>query len=196
MKTKIKHHSARSGSRGILACFSIVLLTGLGLASSRAEDVTAVAPVAPGAPMLSHADKHFMQTAAMASAHELALSQVAADHAASPDVKGFAQDMITAHRQLNGDLQALAGRQSIDITASVKKGEDDGVSSLAEKSGRDFDRAYIKEMVAGHTAAVSLFQKETTAGKDAEVVALATQYLPIVSEHLQHATTLQRSLDQ
>ena len=125
-----------------------------------------------------------------------ALSQLAADHASSADVKSFAQDMVTAHQQLNNDIQTLAGQKNVDISKAVEKGQKDDVDGLAKKTGADFDKAYIRKMVKGHEEAVSLFKKESEDGKDADVTALAGKYLPIVSDHLQHAKTLKQSVDQ
>jgi len=52
----------------------------------------------------------------------------------------------------------------------------------------------MKKMVKGHEEAVALFKKESTEGKDSDVMALATKYLPTVSSHLDHAKTLKESV--
>jgi len=132
----------------------------------------------------------------MASENEVALSQLAADHAAGADVKSLAQMMITDHQRLNADLQMLASRKNVDISKPIQKGQTEGVDSLAKYSGADFDKAYVKAMVEAHKGAVALFQKESTDGKDPEVTALAAKYLPVLSEHLQHALAAEATLDK
>src|SRR5580658_6072618 len=92
--------------RRILCSFAVALLFGISVGSIRAQDTTSAA--ASGDQPLSHSDKHFIMKAAMASTNEVALSQLAVDHAASPDVKSLAQMMITDHQRLNAELQALA----------------------------------------------------------------------------------------
>jgi len=215
MTNRINHQ--RSKSNRILACFATVLIATLGLASSQAQNATTPpastdttttttttatndqnSSSTPPAneQTLSHADRHFIMKAAMASSNELALSQLAADHASNPQVKSFAQDMITAHQQLNSDLQTLAGQKNVDITKPVEKGQKDEVDSLSKKMGQDFDHAYVKQMVKGHEEAVSLFKKESEDGKDPDVTALANKYLSVVSDHLQHAKTLKQTIEQ
>ncbi len=187
MKTKFHHYSPRP--RLFLAGFALALLAGLGSVTSRAEDTTTSDSKTP------HGTRHFIMKAAMASNNEVALSQLAADHAASADVKSFAQDMITAHQQLNNDLQALATQKNVDITKAVAKGQKEDVESLSKKSGADFDKAYLKHMVKGHEEAASLFKKEANEGKDADVQALAAKYLPVINQHLEHAKLLKKSVE-
>jgi putative membrane protein len=194
MKIKTKLQSPRSNSRRMLGCLATALLVSLGIATSRAQDSNPTAP-ATGNQSLAHIDKHFIMKAAMASSNEVALSQLAADRAASADVKSLAQMMITDHTQLNSDLQALATQKNVDISKAVQKGQTDGVDSLAKESGADFDKAYAKKMVSAHKDAVSLFKKESTHGKDPDVVALAGKYLPTLQQHLEHAESVKQTVD-
>jgi putative membrane protein len=171
----------------------MALLLSLTVASSRAQDTS---PAASSSDQkLAHVDKKFMMKAAMASTNEVALSQLAADHAASADVKAFAQMMISDHGQANSELQALASQKNVDISKAVQKGQTDDVDSLAKNSGQDFDKAYAKKMVSAHDDAVSLFQKESTDGKDPDVVAFAAKYLPTLTMHDQHAKSLKETVD-
>lgn len=139
---------------------------------------------------LSHADKKFIENAAEANAHELALSQLAADKATNPDVRAFAQKMVTDHQQLASDLADLAVRKGVKIDEEVRDGQEKDVKSFTNKSGNEFDREYAKKMVKGHKDALELFQKAATDCKDPEVVALASKYLPIITEHNEHARML------
>jgi putative membrane protein len=199
MNNKTNCYSTHSKSSRIIAALGVALLTGLCVGSSRAQDTsTATASSATTASTdqstLSHGDRRFLMKASWASANEVALSQLAVDHASSADVKSFAQEMVMAHTKLNNDLQALATQKNVDTSKAVEKGQKDDVDSLAAKSGADFDKEYVKMMVKGHEGAVSLFTKESTDGKDADVTALAAKYLPIVTDHLQHAKMIGQSV--
>jgi putative membrane protein len=187
------HHDISKPVR-ILCCLAAAVLAGLGVGSIQAQD--AAPTTGSGDQQLSHADKHFILKAAMASENEVALSQLAADHAASAEVKSLAQMMIADHLRLNADLQALATQKNVDISKHFQKGQTEGVDSLAQYSGADFDKAYAKIMVDAHKGAVALFTKESTDGKDPDVTALAAKYLPVLSEHLQHAIAAEQALNQ
>ena len=145
---------------------------------------------------LSHHDKAFIEKVARGSTNEVALAQLAADHAASADVKAFAQQMITDHTQANNDLMALASQKGVDITKEVEKGQKDDVESLSAKTGMDFDKAYMKKMVHSHEETVKAFKKESEDGKDGDVVAFANKYLPIISGHCDKAKALKMAVDQ
>ncbi len=145
---------------------------------------------------LPHSDKGFMKKVARASTNEVALSQLADSHAMSPDVKSFAQMMITDHTKANTDLSALAASKGIDITKAVDKGNTDDVSSLSEKTGAEFDKAYAKKMYSAHEDAVKLFKKEAADGKDPDVVTFANKYVDTLGMHLEHAKVLRDSLKQ
>jgi putative membrane protein len=199
--TPCTHPDIASLSRKILG--SIVLAATLspalmaqGLTPTLTPTPTSLSESANESDSLHHSGKSFIMKVARASTNEVALSQLAASRSSNPDVKAFAQMMITDHTQANNDLGTLASSKGIDITKAVDKGNIDDVSSLSEKTGAEFDKAYAKKMYAAHEDAVKLFKKEATDGKDPEVVAFAAKYLETLSMHLEHARVLKDSLTQ
>ena len=200
-KSPCTHSDIASLSRKILGSF--VLVAALSPALMAQEPAPAVTPT-PTAPSdsanepdsMHHFGKSFIMKVARASTNEVALSQLADSRSANLDVKAFAQMMITDHTQANTDLGTLAASKGIDITKAVEKGKTDDFSSLSEKTGAEFDKAYAKKMYAAHEDAVKLFKKEATDGKDPDVVAFAAKYLDTLSMHLEHAKVLKESLKQ
>ena len=67
---------------------------------------------------------------------------------------------------------------------------------LNEKTGKDFDNAYCKLMVDGHTSAVALFEKASVESTDAEIKSWATEILPILRTHLDKSITCQKACEQ
>ncbi len=147
-----------------------------------------------GRDMVSHGDRAFAAKLAMGSTNEVALSQLADSHASSDQVKQFAMMMVTDHQKLNAQLSDLAARKGIDISEAVQKGQKHGVESLEKKSGADFDKAYIKEMIKGHKDTASLLKKEAADSKDTDLAQFATATLPVVLGHLQHAQEIEQSM--
>src|SRR5260370_15515186 len=86
-------------------------------------------------------------------AGKLALSK-----AKSPDVKTFAQLMITDHSGVNKAATELVQKlhvtpESNPTSQSLQKGGDDNLAALKRLSGSAFDRAYVDhEVVYHHTA--------------------------------------------
>jgi putative membrane protein len=58
---------------------------------------------------------------------------------------------------------------------------------LSKLSGREFDRAYMEEMVKDHQKNIAEFQDQSERTEDPEVKNWAAQTLPTLKEHLQLA---------
>jgi putative membrane protein len=180
---------------------ALLVILGVGLSAVAAQEtptpsMPADSTMPKEATTLSHGDKSFLQKVARGSTNEVALSQLADSRALSPDVKSFAQMMITDHDQANTDLAALALSKGIDVSQSVSKGRMDDLSSLSSMSGVDFDKAFCKNMLSAHQGVVELFKKEVANGKDPDVVAFAKKYVDTLSMHLEHARTLEKTINQ
>jgi putative membrane protein len=76
------------------------------------------------------------------------------------------------------------------VSSDHQKKADD----LNKKTGKDFDKAYIKAMVDGHQSAVSDFEKASKNTKDADVKAWVDKTLPTLRMHLDSAKAIQKSL--
>src|SRR5882757_61262 len=58
-------------------------------------------------------DQHFMKEAAEGGMAEVALGQLAADKASSPEVKEFAQRMVKDHSEANDQLKQIATQKGV-----------------------------------------------------------------------------------
>jgi putative membrane protein len=61
---------------------------------------------------------------------------------------------------------------------------------LNDKTGADFDKAYMEMMVSDHKKDISLFEKESKNGKDSDLRSFATRTLPTLRMHLDSATSI------
>ena len=73
--------------------------------------------------------------------------------------------------------------------AAMRKYDD-----LAKKTGTDFDRAYLSEVIDGHKKNIKVFEKESKRGEDAELKSWATNTLPTLRHHLEMAQTLEKDI--
>src|SRR5215212_5181894 len=64
-------------------------------------------------------DKTFAMKAAMGGMAEVELGKLASEKATSPDVKQFAQRMVTDHGKANDELKTVASKESIDLPTSL-----------------------------------------------------------------------------
>src|SRR5690606_30968219 len=84
--------------------------SGVDAQAAPAAEVAAPAP-APAAPALS--DPQIAHAAVTANAVDVEMGRLAASRASSPEVRAFAQTMITDHTAVNERAAALAGRLGV-----------------------------------------------------------------------------------
>ncbi|KYF68832.1 hypothetical protein BE04_30620, partial [Sorangium cellulosum] len=140
---------------------------------------------------LSKADREFVEKAGQGGLLEVRLGQVAQQRAASPEVKRFAQRMIDDHSAANKRLAQVAQQKGVLVPQELDKDHREKVDKLSQKTGTEFDRAYMSEMVDDHEHDVAKFEKASKEAKDADVKGFATATLPQLREHLAMAKQIQ-----
>ncbi len=133
------------------------------------------------------ADSTFLKKAASGGIAEVELGQLALQKASSPDVKQFAQRMVNDHTKANGQLKQVAADEHIRLPQSMSAKDKATKDTLANLSGDDFDRAYMKDMVQDHRHDVAEFERESKSAQDPAVKSFAMQTLPTLRDHLKEA---------
>jgi putative membrane protein len=172
-----------------------VLAALLGFAAAAGAQTAASAPdnadnmmhKAPGT--LSNSDRKFVQEAAIGGMAEVEMGNLAQKNASSDAVKQFGQKMVSDHTKANDDLKQVASSKGVQVPAALDHKNQRALDQLSKKSGADFDKAYMSQMVDDHKKDVAEFKKESNAAKDPDVKNFATQTLPTLREHLQLAQT-------
>jgi putative membrane protein len=141
---------------------------------------------------VSSTDAVFAEQLAASNAAELELARLAYVRAQSPEVRNFARQMLTEHRDMSIALDnfalerghVIAWRIEPDMTAIIER--------LSTLDSASFDRAYMDEMVTAHEAAVA--RLEAQAATSRETASIANQFLPTVRHHLEMARELDAQL--
>jgi putative membrane protein len=133
------------------------------------------------------ADNTFATKAAQGGMAEVELGKLAKDHASSPDVKNFGQRMVDDHSKANDELKEIAGRKNITLPTTLSAKDQATVDRLSKLNGKEFDRAYMRDMVSDHRMDVNEFKHEADRGTDADLKAFAAKTLPTLEEHLKLA---------
>ena len=132
-------------------------------------------------------DRSFMEKAAQGGTAEVELGKLAQDKGENAQVKEFGARMVKDHGDGNAKLKKIASGKGVTLPEGVSKSAQSDMDKLGKKSGRDFDREYMKHMVSDHKKDISEFEKQAKSGKDAEVKAFAQDTLPTLREHLKMA---------
>ncbi len=143
---------------------------------------------------LSDADKKFAEKFAQGGMSEVNLGTLASSKATSPDVKAFGDRMVTDHGKANDELKQLATNKGLSLPTDVDKEQKDTANKLEKKSGKDFDKSYIDEMVKDHEQDAKEFEKASKDAKDPDLKAFAAKTLTIVQDHLKMAKETQKKL--
>ncbi len=133
---------------------------------------------------VSQEDADWAVDVANAGMTEVELSKVAQTKATNPRLKNFADMMVTDHSKANDQLKQLAATKNITLPANLSDASQKKLDNLNKKTaGKDFDKAYIDDMLDGHKKAVDKLQKGSTDLKDADLKNFATQTLSVVQMH-------------
>lgn len=162
------------------------------------------------------------------SNNEIAIAQLAEQRAQDPEVKQFAQKMISDHREFAQKLQKYAPTNDFGGRPGAKTGHDNEPSreggpnddmsggdnfdhaaliqelgrqslesarkELEQKSGYDFDRAYMDMMVAEHMKGndmLTVFQRHASG----ELKTAFAEGQRTVAMHLEHAKDICKKLE-
>lgn len=177
-------------------CFALLALS-LGTAAHAADttrDTQDKAAPATQKAYLVNDDRQFVEKAARAGNAEVALSQLAVRRAQNDAVKRYAQQMIKDHTAANKDLPGLAKPLGLTVPTDLDDDHRKSADDLAKLKGTEFDAAYMKQMVADHEQAVTLFSEQSAAGKDEKLRAWSGKMLPHLQDHLNLARELHNSI--
>jgi putative membrane protein len=129
-------------------------------------------------------DEHFVHEAAAGGMLEVELGRLAAERAASAEVKAFGQRMVTDHGKANQQLMQIALSKGIALSKELPAARQQERDKFARLSGAEFDRMYMQHMVQDHKKDVAEFEKQAEKGTDPALRSFAQQTLPTLREHL------------
>ncbi len=133
------------------------------------------------------AEEKFYRKAAEDNIAEVQLGRLAAEKAASDEVKKFGQRMAGDHQKAYDELQKLAQTKGVTLPSEPDARTKKEYDRLSKLSGADFDRAYMRTMVRDHDRDVKAFQRESKRGRDAEARDWAAKTLPTLEDHQKQA---------
>lgn len=134
----------------------------------------------------------FLVRVANSGMAEIEMTSLANQKANYPQVKDFAAMLHTDHSALNDQLKNLADQKNIVLPATVTDEKQKEIDNLQKKTGKDFDRFFIKTMIDNHQASIDMFLKAMENAKDADVKSFADKTLPALKMHLDSAKAIQK----
>ncbi|HET6576492.1 MAG TPA: DUF4142 domain-containing protein [Fimbriiglobus sp.] len=141
-------------------------------------------------------DAEFVKKAASCGLAAVEMAKIAKTRATDPDVKRFAEKIVTEHTKANEELSKIAKAANIPVPTRPGAEEQRHVDMIRDYKGADFDRVFVKHMIDGHEMGVKLFTKATKELKNEKLQDFAEKTLPALKDHLDMAKKIQERLEK
>ena len=163
------------------------------LASSKLVHNFAVEPLATDT--LRANERTFLEKAGERSRLEIRLARLAVAQATSADVKSFAQQVAGEQQQISDAVEALRQKKGAITEAAPADAPTEATQKLAQKTGADFDREFVRQIGEIQSEVVALFEQAMANAKDTDVRDLAGLYLPTLRDHQNKVTELKKTIE-
>jgi putative membrane protein len=143
-------------------------------------------------------DAEIASIAVTANQIDIDYAAIATSKSKDADVLRFAKTMHDDHKSVIEKAQDLCKKLGVTpkdnaTTQSLLDGAKTTKASLNDKSGADFNKAYIDNEVAYHKAVISTVEEKLIPeAQNQELKELLTSVLPVLKRHLEHAEMLQK----
>jgi putative membrane protein len=136
------------------------------------------------ASQLTAAEQGFIVEAVQHGTAEVELGRLAEQKGSTQAVRDFGRRMVQDHSQANQELTGLAQRLGITPPTSIPPAAVVVQTRLQQASGQDFDRQYLEQQAADHTAQRAMFRFTANNAQNPELRGFAQRTLPVVERHL------------
>jgi len=132
-----------------------------------------------------------------ANSAEIDQGRLAREKAKDPRVRDFAAMMVDHHGEAQRDQQKLKLEPSASADSKRMQGDAEAaLKDLKQKSGKEFDRAYLQLQIEEHRKVLSALNDQLLpSAKDRKLEAYLESIKPKVESHLAQAERLQEELN-
>jgi putative membrane protein len=136
----------------------------------------------------------FVEQAALGDMFELASSKLALTKSQSPEIKAFAQQMITEHTATTAKLkQLVAGNAAAPLPTALDDRRSGLMETLQGTAPDKFDEVYLDQQGQAHREALGLMDSYGTHGEDAALKSFAAETKPKIQMHMDMVSKLDHS---
>jgi putative membrane protein len=153
-----------------------------------------VSAAATAAAQPSSQDLAYLEFAARANLTEVAQGKLAKRLGATESVRDFGRHMVRDHRRQYRALEAVAAPLGVRLPGRPSAEQRLITKSWARLGSRAFTCAYVPFQWGDHQLVIAVTTHEAVVGTDPTVKQAAAASLPVLTEHLEHATALLRTL--
>jgi len=136
---------------------------------------------------------------------EIEAGEQAKDDAESPKVKSYGEQLVKDHERADKMVRDYADKKGIDLRQQDSPSEAEKQEAKAEKTkmdaldaldGKEFDREFVRMMVADHQRVLAMVKNTRSETKNSDLRALLATLQPVLQKHLSRAQALERELER
>jgi putative membrane protein len=139
-------------------------------------------------------DADFITEATQCSLAGIELGKLAWQNGNSKRVKRFGMLMMSGYAKVNNKIKGMALTKNAPLPATPATGKHNEIAVLSKKTGNEFDKAYISNMIADYKKEIPVFETAAKNCVDPEVKSLAAKTLPMLQAHLDAVNALHDSM--
>ena len=141
---------------------------------------------------ISPTTEDFAQEVATSDMFEISSNKLAQDKGNAAE-KSFATMMVTDHSKTTSELKGLvsSGKVKVELPTEIDSSHQSKLDKLKDLSGADFSSSFDSYQVSAHKDAVSLFERYSKGGNNADLKDWAGKTLPALRHHLEMAEKLE-----
>jgi putative membrane protein len=134
----------------------------------------------------------FIEEAAIGDMFEIATSKLALTRTKSPEIKAFAQQMITAHTATTAALKKTLATANVTETppATMDERRTSLLDELTKTAADKFDAKYLDQQTQAHREALGLMDSYATHGENPALKTLAAETKPKIQMHMEMVSKL------
>jgi putative membrane protein len=143
------------------------------------------ASVAAHAQAFSDQDKTFLKKATEDNLAEIKLGELTVKTTKNPQVKMFAQKMVTDHTSLLNGIKPVAAKAGVELPTSPSVAETAEYAKMKVLTGETYDKSYVKGMVKDHSEDLQKMKTENTATNNPDIKKLTAHAADVIAGHKQ-----------
>jgi putative membrane protein len=135
----------------------------------------------------------FAATAAQDGMVEVALAGLALRKSGDDQVRYLAEKVVQDYAKSNDGLDLIVECEGLILPFELDAKYNESIRRLDEKSGRVFEKAYLKHIAERHSVAAAVFESASMS-RDPEMAAFARKGLSMLQEHQLLADNLRAAI--
>lgn len=170
------------GGAMILTLTALAYPTMLGVQNTSTKQDRVVANTNYGP--LTEADRDFVVKVRAAGLWEYPLGQMAIEKGTTPEVVNAGEHLVDGHAALDASCRKIATLLNITLPNTASPQQEGFVTTIASKSGKEFDSELVNTMRMTHGSIFSTVAKIRATTKNTLIRQLANQANEIVLDHI------------